>query len=223
MRLVSLCSLTKEYLESACDDPAMTHMRVKIFNNRLYLKDYKQSDFSRTQAALALLQQSIVTSREPLPNVEFCIGVQDWPGRGKFGLDRAPETEDVWLMPDYGFWSWPEHVGSYHDLRRRIEGVEHLTPWEEKHPRLLWRGNMAVGTDDRKAMIQAAQGYPWNDIKAVDWDTNENTIRMEDHCKWKFQGFADGNSYRYACMHFPHLPLLSPCCTIKNSCLTIEY
>lgn len=173
----------------------MTHLRLKIYNNRLYIKSYRQSDFTRTQATLALLQQSIITAREPLPNVEFCVGVQDWPGKGKFGLDRPPEVEDVWLMPDYAFLSWPEHVGTYHDLRRRIETVEHATPWEHKHPKLLWRGSMTVGTADREAMVHAAQGYPWNDIKAVNWTTGANALLMENHCQWKFQAVSDGNSY----------------------------
>lgn len=98
----------KEYLEYSCDDGIWTHARVVIYNNRLYLKYYQQSDFTRSQAALALLHMAVVTSREKLPNVEFCIGMMDWGSRGKFGLDRAPDLEDVWMMPDYGWFSWPE-------------------------------------------------------------------------------------------------------------------
>ena len=102
------CRFDKEYLEYSCDDGIWTHARVVIYNNRVYLKSYQQSDFSRSQAALALLHLAVSTSKEKLPNVEFCMGMMDWGSRGKFSLDRAPDLEDVWLMPDYGWWSWPE-------------------------------------------------------------------------------------------------------------------
>lgn len=98
----------KEYLEYSCDDGVWTHARVVIYNNRVYLKSYQQSDFTRSQAALALLHLAVSTSKEKLPNVEFCMGMMDWGSRGKFSLDRAPDLDDVWLMPDYGWWSWPE-------------------------------------------------------------------------------------------------------------------
>lgn len=189
--------ITWDYLEQTCSEPNWTHLRVLIYNNRLYIKDYRQSDFTRTQSTLALLQQSLTSAREPLPNVEFCIGLEDWPGRGKFGLDRSPDDEEVWLLPDYSFYSWPEHVGTYHDVRRRIESVERAVPWDQKEAKLFWRGNMGVGTVDRQAMAKAAAGYEWNDIKPVNWATGENSVKIEDHCKWKYQGFADGNSYRY--------------------------
>lgn len=99
---------TKAYLEEACDDGEWTHARVVIYNNHLYIKYYQQSVFTRSNAALAYLYQAVTTSRERIPNVEFCIGVNDWGSKGKFSLDRAPHLEDLWLMPDYGWYAWPE-------------------------------------------------------------------------------------------------------------------
>ncbi|KDN52678.1 hypothetical protein K437DRAFT_220061 [Tilletiaria anomala UBC 951] len=188
---------TKEYLESSCDDGQWTHARVAIYNNRLYLKKFTPSTgtFTRPLAALALLHQSIITSREPLPNIEFCMGFDDWGMRGKFSLDRRDDQDDVWLMPDYGFLSWPEHVGTYLDVRMKIEAIEKATPWEEKVPKLFWRGSMKVGTADRESMVQVARGHTWNDIKGVDWSNPTTAVAIADHCKWKFQGFAEGNTY----------------------------
>ena len=185
----------KEYLEMSCDDGANTHTRVVIFNNRLYIRKHQDAGFTRVAAALALLHQSIVTAREPLPNVEFCMGLEDWGSRGKFSLDRAPQDEEMWLMPDYGWFSWPEHVGGYSDIRYRMEKIEQEFPWEKKTPRLLWRGSMAVGKADRESLMQAAAGHSWNDVKAVDWGHPDTAISMEEHCKWKFQGFPEGNTY----------------------------
>lgn len=159
----------KEYLEYSCDDGIWTHARVVIYNNRLYLKYYRQSDFTRSQAALALLHEAVSTSRQKLPNVEFCIGMMDWGSRGKFSLDRAPDLEDVWLMPDYGWWSWPEHVGSYQELRERTAKVEKEVGWEGKTNKLFWRGSMKVGTADREALVGSAAGYDWNDVLPIQW------------------------------------------------------
>lgn len=211
----------KEYLDFVCDDGIWSNARVIIYDNQVYLKTYRQSDFTRSQAALHLLHLSVVTARERLPNVEFCINLVDWGSRGKFGLDRSPELQDVWLMPDYGWFAWPEvsywrqgmiacmqalltsdplfdlqHVGSYKDYRRRAAKVEEEIGWEGKKDMLFWRGSMKVGTADRESMKQMSDGHEWSDVKEVIWaDGASNAVSMEDHCRWKFHGFPEGNTY----------------------------
>jgi len=185
----------REYLDKSCKGKD-THARVIIYNNHLYLKSYRQSDFTRSQAALALLYFSIITSREKIPNVEFCIGMSDWGTKGKFSLDRSTQQEDIWLMPDYGFWSWPEHVGSYNDLRQKSEKVELKIGWENKINKLIWRGSMKVGTTDRESLLKVSKGQSWSDVEGVQWGSfNSHSINMEDHCLWKFLAFPEGNTY----------------------------
>jgi hypothetical protein len=138
---------------------------------------------------------AVTASRQKLPNVEFCIGLMDWGSRGKFGLDRAAEVEDVWLMPDYGFWSWPEHVGSYADLRERTEKIEEEIGWSGKKSSLLWRGSLQAGTADREALVGTAANHRWSDVSAIDWTSpDKRPIAMEDHCKWKYLAYPEGNS-----------------------------
>lgn len=189
----------------SCDEPGVTHLRVKIYRNRLYVAHYEQSEFTRTQAILGLLHQSISTSREPLPDVEFCIGAGDWPGRGKFSSTRAPEMQDAWLMPDYGFFSRPEDVGSYHDLRRRMDLVERNVSWDQKVAKLFWRGTTDVDQAYREAMLRAARGHEWSDVKALSQATEQIPIKMEDQCRWKFQAVPEGDSYRYVRQKLPFL------------------
>lgn len=93
----------------------------------------------------------------------------DWGSRGKFGLDRAPYLEDVWLMPDYGWFAWPEHVGSYKDYRRRAAKIEKEVGWAGKENKLFWRGSMRVGTADRESMKQMSDGHDWSDVQEVSW------------------------------------------------------
>lgn len=186
----------KEYLDFVCDDGIWSNARVVIYNNEVYLRTYRQSDFTRSQAALHLLHLAVVTSRERLPNVEFCINLVDWGSRGKFSLDRAPYLEDVWLMPDYGWFAWPEHVGAYKDYRRRAAKVEQDIGWSGKIDKLFWRGSMKVGTADRESMKQMSDGHDWSDALEVNWgDGASNAVTMEDHCRWKFHGFPEGNTY----------------------------
>ncbi|SPO29734.1 uncharacterized protein UTRI_05556 [Ustilago trichophora] len=188
--------LTAEYLDKVCDDGIWSHARVVIHNNRVYLKYFQQSAFTRVNSALALLFQSVVGSREKLPDAEFCLSANDWGSMGKFSLDRAPYLEDLWLMPDYGFYSWPEPgIGSYTEHREKVLEVEKAHPWENKIPKLFWRGAMGVGTADRKALLAAAENHEWNDVKPLDWGNRQGFVTMEDHCKWKFHAFPEGMTY----------------------------
>lgn len=185
----------KEYLEYACDDGIWTHARVVIYKNRVYLRSFQDSEATRTKAALSLLHLAVTGSRQKLPNVEFCIGLMDWGSRGKFGLDRAPDLEDVWLMPDYGFWSWPEHVGSYQELRERTKEVEEEVGWAGKKSKLLWRGTLSAGTADREALVGSAKGHSWSDVAPIDWNYPDmRPVAMEDYCRWKFHAFPEGNT-----------------------------
>lgn len=68
--------------------------------------------------------------------------------------------------------------------------------WEGKVSKLFWRGSMKVGTADRESMFQMADGHDWNDVKAIDWGApDRQPVPMEDHCRWKFHGFPEGNTY----------------------------
>lgn len=171
-------------------------MRVVVYNNRLYIKYFKPAGFTRGEAALALLHQSIVTSREKLPDVEFCIGLHDWGSMGKFSLDRSPDKEDVWLMPDYSFWSWPEHVGMYNEMRDKVRKIDEEIGWAGKKNTLFWRGSMKVGTADREALMASANGYAWNEMTEIVWGSPDKVpILMEDHCRYKYHAYPEGNTY----------------------------
>ncbi|KAK0543074.1 hypothetical protein OC845_006307 [Tilletia horrida] len=197
---------TKEYLESSCQDGVFSQLRVVIYHNRLYVKMYHQSDFTRTQTTLALLNQVVSSSRERLPNVEFCLDLQDWGSKGKFSLSRSPDHQDVWLMPDYAYFAWIEHIGgSYKEFREKSEQLENRIGWGGKVSKLFWRGSMKVGRADREAMVAAASGHDWNDVQPLDWTGDRHEwVSMVDHCKYKFHGFAEGNTYSGRIRYLQH-------------------
>lgn len=50
---------------------------VKIINNTLYITDFYHSNGgSRTEAGISLLERSVVTGPEKLPDVRFCLSTQ---------------------------------------------------------------------------------------------------------------------------------------------------
>lgn len=180
-----------------------------MHNGQLYIRSYADPGFSRGPATLAQLHQAIRTSPEPIPNVELCFGLEDRPAKGTFGLDRpanptwwflpdrATSKGEVWLTPDFGFFTWPEHVGSYRFLRSQTAKIEASTPWTSKIPKLLWRGSLRVGAHDRRALLATTDPYrsTWSDVRELNWDTRDSLVPMPDHCRWKYNVVPEGTTY----------------------------
>lgn len=56
----------------------MGHARAQIVNNRLYVTYYSNSaPGTRTLATLAAINEALLTSLEPLPDVEFVLQLGD--------------------------------------------------------------------------------------------------------------------------------------------------
>lgn len=103
-------------------------------------------------------------------------------------------------MPDFGYWSWPlELVGTYEQIR--VEIKENEARWEEKLPKVLWRG--AVGTNKvRSVLLRATRGKEWADVEQVKWKnrtdlsdgSTETAISMAGHCAYQFLIHTEGKS-----------------------------
>lgn len=92
----------------------------------------------------------MITSPELLPDVEFVVKTLDAPQGDDsrlplWVLDRTNSQEEVWVMPDYGFYSWPEpKVGSMVEVRDKCAEVERRLSWKDKIPKAFWRGAILV-------------------------------------------------------------------------------
>lgn len=107
---------------------------------------------------------------------------------------RTTSQEGVWLMPDFSFWAWDNpnnYIGPYDQVVDRIQRLD--IPWEEKQPKLVWRGKPSFAPKLRRALIEAARDKPWGDVKQVDWSTGANVLKMEDHCHYMFIAHVEGN------------------------------
>jgi hypothetical protein len=193
-------------------------MRCLVYDGQLYILDVtwhpKRWDVPRAIALLSSIHRAILLNPwtdEPIPNMEFVLNLSDWPNDPKHAhvqwilTRKENEDEQSWLMPDFGYWSWPEEpmMGEYADVRRQIRDGE--PAWEGKVSKAVWRGALATN-DLRKQLVKMTEvegGDSWSDIKAIDWNNKtdetskmmDNGITMPEHCDYKYLVHTEGHSY----------------------------
>ncbi|KAF3484072.1 DUF821 domain-containing protein [Arthroderma uncinatum] len=176
------------------------YVRAMIYDQQLYVIKNNGTIYSRELATLHALHRAIVTSPEPLPNIEFVYNTDDRVDPiTQWGYARREEDKYIWLMPDFGYWSWPEtKVGSMKEVQMKAEVAEQAWPWTKKIPRLFWRG-ATMGLEVRDKLVEITKDQPWADVKPIIWRNNEsmkNDLRsMPDHCEFKYLAQTEGNTY----------------------------
>ncbi|GAA5856217.1 hypothetical protein JCM8547_000826 [Rhodosporidiobolus lusitaniae] len=171
--------------------------RVSVVGGQLYVKRFHGEWTLRSEAMLNSLQMAIKTAPAPgFPDVEFVFRCTDnlEPG-AHFGLTKS-RGEAMWLLPDFGFESWPEpRVLGWQDARRKAMDVDSTLTWEDKETKLFWRGAY-LGAPLREQLGEIASREPWGDVGTIDWGAGAaGRINMEDHCRKKFLADADSHSY----------------------------
>lgn len=173
---------------------------------------YTQTRAKSTLSSLNRALQSI-PDRHSIPNVEFVLSSDDFSnGKGPvWSYSKREEDSSVWLMPDFGYWSWPEvKVGPYKEIRRRIAAVDdgevapdgQMTPglsFQDKRKQLLWRGSVTTNPEIRGKLLKAVQGQSWASVRVIDWDEESdvrfNLLPMEEHCRYMFLAHTEGRSF----------------------------
>ncbi|KAF7717414.1 Glycosyl Transferase Family 90 protein [Penicillium ucsense] len=182
--------------------PRNGYVRAMIYDQQLYVIATEGHIYSREIATLQALQRALVTSPERLPNIEFALNSDDRiDSVALWGYARREQDKNIWLMPDFGYWSWPEtKAGSVKEVVLRTEMAEQLQnlSWENKIPKILWRG-ATMGLKLREKLIKVTANQPWADVKALEW-RNHDSMRddlksMSDHCEYKYLVHTEGNSY----------------------------
>ncbi|KAI5840549.1 DUF821 domain-containing protein [Morchella snyderi] len=181
--------------------PQYGYGRAMIYDQQLYVISIDSTIYSRTMATLQAINRAILTSPEPLPNIEFTFVVNDKiEPTTTWALTRHSSETDIWLMPDFGYYSWPEpKVGTYSEVQRKILAAEHTSPWSSKKTKLVWRGAPMTSHNIRQNLVDAAAGKPWADIKYLDWADKpalqRDLLSMPEHCNYKFVAHTEGASY----------------------------
>lgn len=134
-----------------------------------------------------------------MPNIEFSFNIEDIPNDEEtptgitWALTRRKNQQHLWLMPDFGYWSWAaDVVGSYEKVLDKIAEDERL--FMEKDQRAVWRG--AGFNEQRKTLLEVSKGRPWADIESIVWDDDpdkrKGIIPIHDHCRNMFVIHTEG-------------------------------
>lgn len=142
-------------------------------------------------ATLNLIQRALTSASayEPVPNIEFPISYDDLPTRStpgvSWGFTREKNQENVWLIPDYGFWSWwMVGIPSFKSVWRQMRALESNYTWEKKIPRAVWRGSPHLNPAIRDKLVETARDTTWGDVKAVSQgERDSNFLTLDAHCK----------------------------------------
>lgn len=181
---------------------------------QLYIVATKGKIYSREFATLHSLHRAILTSPDPLPNIEFTFISDDRIGsQATWTYARRAEDTALWLIPDFGFWAWPEtKVGSYGEVHLKAQLAETEKPkswegglppgggwtWDRKYDKLVWRG-ATMDLEVREKFISVTLDKDWADVRTVTWhdegSMRDDLLSMDGHCAYKFVGHVEGNSY----------------------------
>lgn len=151
-----------------------------------------------------------------IPNMEFVFSVEDmvWdPHHPVWVLARKARDTQLWLMPDFGFWSWNiASVGAFSSVVQDVLDREADEPWSDKEPKLVWRGKPAYAAKLRRDLLDAAKDKPWSAVRALQW-TDQQSLHDDfmgpaEQCKYMFIAHAEGEAeppsppqQRFNCRH----------------------
>ncbi|OJK00121.1 hypothetical protein ASPACDRAFT_51941 [Aspergillus aculeatus ATCC 16872] len=141
-------------------------------------------------AVLSAIHRALITNpaRASQQDLEFVFSVEDkvtdvtTEDQPIWAFARSAGEEAVWLMPDSGYWAWENVQNS-------------IGPYDQKKRQLVWRRKPSFAPKLRRALMDAARGQPWGNVKHVDWNQRTNVMSLEDHCRYMFIAHVEGRSY----------------------------
>lgn len=167
---------------------------------QLYIITKERTVGLRGMATLAAINRAVISSSEPLPNIEFGLNIDDHiEDVALWGAVRRPEDESIWLIPDFGYSSSDKTSSSKETLLRvEIAEKEASSTWENKTNQLLWRGDTRKEPDLRDQLVKLINGKPGADVKDLRDEAkgnmeNQNKI-LPAHCNYKYIAQTEGKS-----------------------------
>lgn len=182
-------------------------VRGMIYDRELYiLETYLVDNVNRQKAiaSLGAMHRAVLSAPTDakIPNIEFVFSVEDLPAqptKPMWSLARRVQDHNLWLIPDFGFWSWDmPSLGTLDEVATEAIQRESVEPWDQKVEKLVWRGKITFAPKLRRALLDAAKGKPWSDVGQLKWtDPNfkEQFLGPVDQCNFMFIAHAEGRSY----------------------------
>lgn len=209
--------ITQEQLDS--QDLNGPKYRAMIYDGELYLLSdggFTGDPPHRGMATLHAINRALVAippkDRKQLPNCEFIAFLQDHTTMYGHDKEASPVSwaytkqdtdiyKNVWLMPDFGFFDWPEAMtGSWTQARRSIMDVENSIPnFEDKIPQIHWKGSTFFNGRLRDSFVDVTWNKTWADVATFD-QFNKETIKKDiqpisDFCRYQFVAHMSGGSW----------------------------
>lgn len=110
---------------------------------------------------------------------------------------------DVWLIPEFSFWTYPRVAGSFADFQRRAQ--DGAVPFAKKKDKLVWRGTPYFNFEVRLPLLAQSANQTWSDVRPVDESVLEQCptkhadaaarISMADHCSYKYAMHTEGTTW----------------------------
>ena len=175
-------------------------VRAMIINGTIRILEAKQPHDDHRKKALATLysiHRAISTRPKAIPDIEFVFSIDDMvdcPSQPVWTLARRSQDQNLWLMPDFGFWAWDlDDIGTIDDVSEQIERDEEAAGWDSKIRKLVWRGKLQMLPMLRRALLDASRGKSWSDVAGLKpGATPENYIGAAEQCKYMFLAHAEG-------------------------------
>lgn len=182
-------------------------VRAMIINRKLRILEVKHTHPDHRKKAIAVLYsiyRAISTDGRPVPDVEFVFSVDDMvshPAQPIWTLARRAQDHNLWLIPDFGFWSWDlEDMGTLDDVSEQVIRDEAITGWEGKIQKLMWRGKLQMLPRLRRALLDAARDKPWSDVAGlIPSVAPKNYVGVADQCKYMFLAHVEGRPLTPEC------------------------
>jgi hypothetical protein len=232
-------------------------VRFRIINSQIYQTEQKPYPGLLSIASVKILEQII--KKYSLPDLDFIYFNYDVPSSALQGGDGSvplgpilastkkesyqnficfhdwispldPEDQPDPNLPTPG-WGWANYSWK-HAIKEVEEGVKEY-PWEEKEPKLFWRGRPTevtytikdYFTYPRAQLVMMGTRYPQlMDVAFTGWHTNRlllttlnfprltPLVAIRDHLKYKYQIALDGVAAQYPGFAWR---LLSDCLVFK--------
>jgi hypothetical protein len=173
--------------------------RAMIVDGKLRVLEAMHPDEIQRKKGLAILysiNRAISIDGRTTPDIEFVFSIDDMvenPRQPIWTVSRRSQDHNLWLMPDFGFWSWDvQDLGTISDIIEQIIMNEAVTEWGAKHQKLVWRGQLQMLPRLRRALLDASRGKAWSEVKALIPGLSGNYIGAADQCRYMFIAHAEG-------------------------------
>lgn len=162
----------------------------------------------RSHATLFQIHRAILSSPQPIPNIEFSVKINDVVSLTDSDSDAViwafsrnmSDTimDQVWLMPDFNYWSYPGVVGSFAHYQSQV--IDAYEDFDSKQSQLVWRGTPSFNPAIRESLLEQSRDKEWSNVHNVSEDADDEDaaqwkISLPDHCQYKFAVHTEGTTW----------------------------